>query len=125
MRELTITRLRKKLHKDSNSDSGGLSDNPEMARLEILEKRVEVQGKLISNQREKLELENRKKYDQRKKEEHQILMDKISQLQYLLGDFTVDEERTTMGGEPFLCRVLDKEERAIVSHKLMDLILKL
>ena len=94
----------------------------EKERLEIIEKKVEIQKKRIEIQKEKF---NIAESTERKKigiDEKNMLITKIKELRIILGDYTIDDEKTIMGSEPMLKPIITSEEQKIVRRKLMQLI---
>lgn len=97
----------------------------EKERLELLEKKVEIQKKRVEIKKEQLNMDEIILRRNISFEEQKILIDKISELRYVLTDWTVDEDRTIMASEPFLTPTIVGERREIVIRKLMELIKKI
>ncbi len=101
-----------------------ISGVTEKERLEIIEKKVDIQKKRVEIKKERLNIDEivfRRKVSL---EEQKNLIDKISELRYLLSDWTIDGERTIFASEPFLKATIEGVQREIVLHKLMELINK-
>ena len=97
----------------------------EIERLEIIEKKIEIQKRRIDLSRHKLNLSEIYNDRNIRMEEHRLIIDKITELRQILTDTMVDDERTTIGGEPFLKPILDNEERVIITNKIFELVKKL
>lgn len=97
----------------------------ERDRLELVDKKVEIQKKRVEIKREKLNMDETILRRKIAVEEQRMLLEKISELRYLLSDWTVDEERTLMASEPFLTPTILGERREFVLRKLMELIKKI
>ncbi len=97
----------------------------ERERLELIEKRVDIQKKQYEVRKEKLNMDELKLITNIANEEQKILIDKISSLKNLLADYTIDDERTIIGSEPFLKPIVCGREKDIVMNKLIELVKKL
>lgn len=97
--------------------------NQEKTQLDLIEKKVEIQKKILEIKKEKVNLQNlkQKKFSA---EEEQVLVNKVAELRYLLDNVTIDEERTILGSEPFLKPIITGEEREIVKAKIIELLKK-
>ena len=94
----------------------------EKERLELVEKRVEIQRKRLEIRKEKLNMDEIIAKRSISLEEQNILLHKISELRCVLGDWTIDEERTILASEPFIAPIIVGERREIVLKKLLELI---
>jgi hypothetical protein len=102
-----------------------ISGSSEKERLEIIEKKVDIQKKRVELKKEKLnadEIVMRRKISM---EEQKVLIDKISELRAVLSDWTIDEERTIMASEPFLKTTIEGAQREMVLNKIIELIKRL
>ncbi|MCX6185811.1 MAG: hypothetical protein NTU43_02290 [Bacteroidetes bacterium] len=97
----------------------------ERERLELIEKRVDIQKKQYEVRKEKLNMDELKLITNIANEEQKILIDKIASLKSLLADYTIDDERTIIGSEPFLKPIVCGREKDIVMSKLIDLVKQL
>lgn len=97
----------------------------EKERLELVEKKVEIQKKRVEIKKEQLNMDEIIVRRNIALEEQKVLIDKISELRYVLTDWIVDEDRTIMASEPFLTPTIVGERREIVIRKLMELIKKI
>jgi hypothetical protein len=97
----------------------------EKERLELIDKRVDIQKKRLEVRKEKLNMDEKKLKSSIAIDEQKLLLDKIGSLKNLLGDITIDDERTIMGSEPFYKPTINGRDRNIVANKLIDLVAKL
>ena len=94
----------------------------EKERLEIVEKKVEIQKKRIELKKEKLDADEFLYKRKVELDEQKSTISKISELRILLADYTIDEERTIIGGEPFFKPLLDQNEKEIIIKKILELV---
>ena len=88
--------------------------------LELLDKKMDIRKKKIEIQREIQELEE---FESSKHlAEQQILLHKVEMLKEVLTASAIDENRTIIGGEPFMTPLLNDLDRDIVKEKLILLI---
>lgn len=100
----------------------GTQKQTEKERLELVEKRVDIQRKRLEIRKEKLNMDEIIAKRNISLEEQNILLHKISELRYVLTDWTIDDERTIMASEPFISPMIAGDRREIVIRKLMELI---
>lgn len=97
----------------------------EKDRLDILEKRVEIRKKRVEILKEQQAIEEARHKLEHSTDQQRLVLDMIHGLRILLADYTIDGERTTLPGEPFLKPLLTNQEQAIVAKKLIELVRKL
>lgn len=102
-----------------------LNNNLEKERLELIEKRIEIQKKRIELRKEKLNIEEILNKQKSAIDEQKLLLEKISELRYMLKDITIDQDKTFLGSEPFLKPVFEAGERDMITNKLLNLIRRL
>jgi len=96
----------------------------EKQRLEIIEKKIDIQKKRVELKKEKLNINEIVLRRKVSLEEQKVLIDKISELRAVLSDWTIDDERTILASEPFLKATIEGGQREIVLNKIMVLIKK-
>jgi hypothetical protein len=94
----------------------------EIKRLELVDKRIEIQKKKLEVKKEKSNHTQSIEQSQLRIEEQRLLIQKISELRFLLTDFIVDDERAVIGSEPFYKPSITGLNREKITLKLMDLI---
>lgn len=94
----------------------------EIKRLELVDKRIEIQKKKLEVKKEKSNHTQSMEQSQLRIEEQRLLIQKISELRFLLTDFIVDDERAVIGSEPFYKPSITGLNREKITLKLMDLI---
>jgi hypothetical protein len=97
----------------------------EKVRLELLDKKVEIQKKRMEIKKERLNMDEIIVRRNTAIDEQKVLIDKISELRYVLSDYTIDGERTLLSSEPYLTTIISDERREVIIKKLMQLINKL
>ena len=100
------------------------NNQTEKERLELLDKKIEIQRKRVDIIREKASIKEIEDRKQLAIDQQRILIEKTAELRYLLSEWTIDNERTILGSEPFLKPILDIKEKEMVIKKLMDIVSK-
>ncbi len=95
--------------------------NEEIKRLEIADKRVDIQKKKLEVKKEKSNHAQAMEQSQLQIEEQKLLIQKISELRFLLTDFIEGDERAVIGSEPFYKPTITGINREKITLKLMDL----
>jgi len=95
----------------------------EKERLELIEKKVEIQKKRQEIRKEKLSMDELK--SKRRLQTEGMLNEKIISLLLSLAISVPDEERTILGSEPFETLLLKGKRRDEALNKLIELIKKL
>lgn len=106
-------------------DSSTKGAKKKLKQLEILEKQIDIRKKYLETKKENLEILEQERKSNTSIEEQRVLLDKISELRWLLSEITVDEEKTILGSEPFLCRLIGPGYQERIEKKMMTLIEKL
>ncbi|MBX7205284.1 MAG: hypothetical protein K1X81_07650 [Bacteroidia bacterium] len=94
----------------------------EIKRLEIADKRIDIQKKKLEVKKEKSNHAQVMEQSQLRLDEKRLLIQKISELRFLLTDYVVDDERAIIGSEPFYKPTITGLNREKITLKLMDLI---
>lgn len=97
----------------------------EIKRLEIADKRVDIQKKKLEVKKEKSNHAQAMEQSQLRIEEQRLLIQKITELRYLLTDFIIDDERVVLGSEPFYKPTITGINREKIILKLMGLLAQL
>lgn len=94
-------------------------------KLELKEKKAEIQKLFVEIKKEKLLIEASIYNREIGIDLQKLNLYKINTLSVLLGDITVDSERTILGSEPFLIPTIGGQRREVLLDKIMELVVKL
>ncbi len=91
-------------------------------QLELLEKKVEIQKKRMEIKKEMVNIDEIIGGRKIALDEQKSIIDKISVLSTVLTEYTIDNERTILGSEPYLVPIITGKNREILTSKLLELV---